>query len=81
LVFNLLDESLIIIDSTYSSTVTDPIILNIEPNPATPDFIISSDTTKIYFSEFFNISSLAVTGIPGSTISLMLSSTAIKSNS
>jgi len=81
LIFNLLDESNIIIDSTYSSTITDPIILNVEPNPATPDFIISSDITTIYFSDFFNISSLAVTGIPGSTVSLILSSAAIKSNS
>lgn len=81
LIFDLLDENDIVIDKTYLTAISDPVILTVTADTSLADFIISSDTTTFYFSGLFNISSLAVTGIPGTTVSLKLTSTSIKTNS
>ena len=81
LIFDLLDENDIVIDKTYLTAISDPVILTVTTDTSLADFIISSDTTTFYFSGLFNISSLAVTGIPGTTVSLKLTSTSIKTNS
>ena len=70
LIFDLLDESGIVIDKTYSTAISNPVILTVTADTSLSDFIISSDTTTFYFSGLFNISSLAVTGMPGTTVSL-----------
>ena len=81
MIFDLLDESGIVIDKTYSTAISDPVILTVTADTSLADFIISSDTTTFYFSGLFNISSLAVTGMPGTTVSLKLTSSSIKTNS
>jgi len=81
LIFDLLDESGIVIDKTYSIAISDPVVLTVTADTSLADFIISSDTTTFYFSGLFNISSLAVTGMPGTTVSLKLTSSSIKTNS
>ena len=81
LIFNLLDESGIVIDKTYTTAISDPVILTLTADTALADFIISSDTTTFYFFGLFNISSLTVTGMPGTTASLKLTSSSIKTNS
>ena len=81
LIFDLLDESGIVIDKTYSTAISNPVILTVTADTSLSDFIISSDTTTFYFSGLFNISSFAVTGMPGTTVSLKLTSSSIKTNS
>jgi hypothetical protein len=81
LIFDLLDENDIVIDKTYLTSISDPVILTVTADTSLADFIISSDTTTFYFSGSFNISSLAVTGIPGTTVLLKFTSSSIKTNS
>ena len=81
LIFDLLDESGIAIDKTYLEAISDPVTLTVTADTTLADFIISSDTTTFYFFGLFNISSLVVTGIPGTTVSLKLKSSSIKTNS
>jgi len=81
LIFDLLDESGIAIDKSYLTTISDSVILTVATDTSLVDFIISSDTTTFYFSGLFNISSLATTGIPGTTVLLKLTSSSIKTNS
>jgi hypothetical protein len=44
LIFDLLDENGIIIDKTYSTAISDPVILTVTADTTLSDFIISSDT-------------------------------------
>jgi len=82
IILNLVDESGSIIDKSYISTVTTPIVLDAtEESTSTPFFVISSEIKEFSFSEYFNISSLILTGTPGTVVTILLTSTSIQSTS
>jgi len=78
IILNLVDESGLLIDKSYASTITTPILLETtEESTSTPFFVISSEIKEFSFSEYFNVSSLILTGTPGTVVTLQLTSTSI----
>lgn len=82
IILNLIDESGEIIDKSYTSTISSPIVLEAaEESVSSPFFVISSEVKEFTFSEYFNISSLILTGTPGTVVTILLTSTSIQSTS
>ena len=82
LIFNMLDESGELIDSTYLKTVSTSVLLTVTKNTTlSSGFFISSSTTEYSFEGYFNLTGLIITATPGKTISLQLTSTSIEATS
>jgi len=78
LIFNMLDESGELIDSTYLKTVSTSVLLTVTKNTTlSSGFFISSSTTEYSFEGYFNLTGLILTATPGKTISLQLTSSSI----
>ncbi|KAL4475173.1 hypothetical protein ABPG74_001869 [Tetrahymena malaccensis] len=78
LVFQLLDENNMIIDSSYNQ-INPKVVLDISKQ--SNNFLISSSETTFNFQGYFNVSNLLLTGTPGTSVYLILKSSSISSGS
>ncbi|EAR93729.2 transmembrane protein, putative (macronuclear) [Tetrahymena thermophila SB210] len=77
LVFQLLDENNLIIDSSYTQ-INPKVVLDLSKK--SNNFVISSSETTFSFQGYFNVSNLIITGIPGTSVYLILTSSSISSD-
>jgi len=83
LIFNLLDENNNPIDGSYAEAVGSSIILAITKNTTlSSNFVITSSTTDYLLgNQYFNVTGLVITGVPGTRIELQVSSSSIEADS
>ncbi|KAL4512014.1 hypothetical protein ABPG72_005016 [Tetrahymena utriculariae] len=76
LVFQLLDENNMIIDSSFNQINSK---VELDLSKQSNNFLISSSETTFNFQGYFNVSNLLLTGIPGTSVYLILTSNSISS--
>jgi len=83
LIFNLLDENNSLIGGSYAEAMGSSIILAISKNTTlSSNFVISSSTSDYLLGgQYFNVTGLVITGVPGTQIELQVSSSSIVSDS